>query len=98
MMFTYVNAGWEGSSHDLPVLKDSLSQRKFDFPLPQPGSNIFIVVFVDNLIDYSANFMSCLSLIYSYRKILFGGFCVPKYDGVLGSLFREERSLPHSRI
>ena len=26
MMFTYVNAGWEGSAHDMPVLKDSLSQ------------------------------------------------------------------------
>ena len=25
MMFTYVNAGWEGSSYDLPMLKDSLT-------------------------------------------------------------------------
>ena len=42
MMFTYVNVGWEGSSHDLPVLKDSLSQRKFHFPHPQPGTQIFV--------------------------------------------------------
>ena len=25
MMFTYVNADWEENSHDMPVLKDSLS-------------------------------------------------------------------------
>jgi len=37
MMFTYVNVGWEGSTHDLPVLKDSLTQRKYDFPHPEPG-------------------------------------------------------------
>ena len=80
------------------MLKDSLGQRKFRFPHPQPGTNIFIVVVVGNLAYYNANFMSCLSLIYSYKKILFGGFCIPKYDGVLGSLFKEERSLPHSRI
>jgi len=37
MLFTYVNVRSDGSAHDLPVLKDSLSQRKFDFPHPEVG-------------------------------------------------------------
>jgi len=46
MMFTYVNAGWEGSSHDLLVLNDSLSQHEFDFPHPKLGTNKFNVMFI----------------------------------------------------
>jgi len=72
------------------MLKDSLSQRKFHSPHPQPGTHIFIVAFLSNLIHYKPKFMWCLSLTYSNRKILFGGFCVSKYDRVLGCLFRDE--------
>lgn len=37
MIFTYVNAGWEGSVHDTTVWKDSVGQDKYDFPHPPPG-------------------------------------------------------------
>ena len=39
-MITYVNAGWEGSSHDLPVLQHSIVEPQFDFPHPSPGTPV----------------------------------------------------------
>jgi len=63
MMFTYVNAGWEGSAHDLPVLKDSLSQRKFDFPHPKPGTTTLGYNRFAFAMFHCISLMKCLSIV-----------------------------------
>ena len=42
-MITYLNVGWEGSAHDMTVLRDSLLQPKYNFPHPPPGTCHVIV-------------------------------------------------------
>jgi len=95
----YMRECWLGGEfRQSTCVEDSLSQHKFDFPHPKPGTNKFNVVFVGNLPKSNAKFMWSLCLICSSTKILFGGFCVSKYNGILSSLFRKDCSVSHSRI
>ena len=37
MVFTFVNAGWEGTAHDSRVLLHCIRNRHLNFPKPPPG-------------------------------------------------------------
>ena len=38
MMITYLNVGWEGSAHDMTVLRDSALQPNYNFLHPPLGT------------------------------------------------------------
>lgn len=53
-MIRYVNAGCEGSSHDLPVLQHSIVEPKFDLPHPSSGKYYLVDSTYPNTIGYLA--------------------------------------------
>ncbi|KAL9668287.1 hypothetical protein QQ045_002667 [Rhodiola kirilowii] len=54
MLFTFVNAGWEGSVHDITVLKDSINQANHCFPHPPTGKYYLVDSGYPNTLGYLA--------------------------------------------
>ena len=72
-MITYLNVGWEGSAHDMTVLRDSLLEPKYNFPHPPTGTCHYNCdcKFYRIIICYIAR--TCAGVISStFRQILFG--------------------------